>query len=114
MVDDRSYTRNTNAMLPGNHLATKELENFSLDYEQDGRARRTQDWAEVLHQANGWATLLVCYRERSGEQWSGPLFKLVRLRKLYGLWQRTSTFNLKPHHMPGVMVGAAKAMGQGQ
>ena len=97
--------------LPGDHLAVPVLEDYSLDYiDENGVPRRENLWTEVAYRKGCWALLVVCYREQKPGGWSGPLFKLVRMRKAYGLWQRISTFNLKPHHFPGMIQATRRAV----
>jgi len=101
-------------MLPGVHLAVRELEDFSLQYVYLGKMKREHLWTEVVHQKQGWATLLVGYREKTVGGWGPSCYKLIRLRRMNGLWRRRTTFNLKPAHLAGMMTATARAMGGAQ
>lgn len=86
-------------MLPGKHRAVKDLEEFDCSYVADVVKVRDQLWQQVLHVKGGWAVVLVCYKEFAHRKWSDPLYRLVRLKKLNGIWWVMYQFNLKLPHM---------------
>lgn len=71
------------------------VEEFSYNYEEDGRLVRREVRKEILTKG-AWATVMFLFQEldRQSETWNEPKVAIVRFKKSGGAYRKQSSFNI--------------------
>lgn len=71
------------------------VEEFSYNYEEDGKLVRREVKKEILTKG-AWATVMFLFQEldRQTETWNAPKVAIVRFKKSSGAYRKQSSFNI--------------------